>query len=162
MFGKIFESLYESSMVGAGSTVFAVWGYVIARQKPDKMVGSQVELKPWILAFVFGETEGKIQAAIDYLCAPDAKSNNREEEGRRLVKIGTYSYRVVSGKKYLSIRSEDDRRETNRTAQTVSRARKKWRGKGLPLDGEQEYLEAIKRGAAQEELDAIVAKHSKQ
>lgn len=149
-------------MVGAGSTVFAVWGYVIARQKPDKDVGSQVELKPWILAFIFGEPEGNIQKAIDYLCSPDPRSNNQEEKGCRLVKIGTYSYRVVSGKKYLSIRTEEDRRETNRTAQVVSRARKRWRERGLPLAGEVEWVEATKRGASDEELDAIAAKYSKQ
>jgi hypothetical protein len=29
MYGKIFESLYRGSMVGKGSPMFAVWGYVI-------------------------------------------------------------------------------------------------------------------------------------
>jgi len=161
MFGKIFESLYTGSMRGAGSAVFAVWGYVIANQKPDKVVGAQVELNPEILAFLIGESEQKIVDAIAYLCSPDPKSKSKEEGGRRLIEIGVRSYRVVNGAKYLKIRNEEDRREYNRGAQVISRARKGWRAKGLPLDGEAEYVEAMKRGAGQEELDAIVAKYSK-
>jgi hypothetical protein len=160
MFGKIFESLYTGSMRGAGSAVFAVWGYVIANQKPDKVVGAQVELNPEILAFLIGESEQKIVEAIAYLCAPDPKSKSKEEGGRRLIEIGVRSYRVVNGPKYLKIRNEEERREYNRGAQVISRARKDWRARGLPIAGEQEYVEATKRGATPEELDAIVAKYS--
>jgi hypothetical protein len=160
MFGKIFESLYKGSMVGAGSVVFAVWGYVIAHQKPDKTIGSQVELNPKILAFLIGESEGNIQKAIDYLCAPDKNRDDQPEEGRRMVKLGGYSYRVVNGPKYMAIRNEEERRESNRTAQAVCRARKHWHSKGLPLAGEAEYIAAMKADATQEELDAIEAKHS--
>ena len=159
MFGKIFESLYTGSMRGAGSVVFAVWGYVIANQKPDRAVGAQVELNPEILAFLIGETEENIAEAIAYLCAPDPKSNSPNEDGRRLIKIGTRSYRVVNGPKYLSIRNEEERRENNRTAQAVSRARKELRGRGVPLAGEEEWVAAFKSGATQDVLDAIEAKH---
>jgi hypothetical protein len=160
MFGKIFESLYTGSMRGAGSVVFAVWGYVIANQKPDKVVGAQVELNPEILAFLIGEREEKIIEAIAYLCAPDAKSNSKEEDGRRLIKIGSRSYRVVNGPKYLALRNEEERREYNRGAQVISRARKYWRGRGLPLAGETEWVDAMASGASQEALDAILEKYS--
>ena len=66
MYGKIFESLYEGSMVGAGPTVFAVWGYCIA--KADR--GGIVILNPALLAPIIGTSRVDIERAIEYLEAP--------------------------------------------------------------------------------------------
>lgn len=123
MFGKIFESLYEKSMVGAGAVAFAVWGYVIAKQRPDKKVGAQVTLNPTILAGTIGEPVEKILKAIEFLCSPDPKSTNPDHEGRRLIKLNEFEYQVVSGAIYIQIRNEEERREYNRTAQQKHRAK---------------------------------------
>lgn len=121
MYGKHFESLYEGSMVGSGAVVFAVWGYVIAKMKPDKEVGAQVTLNARLLEAILGETEEKIQTAIEFLCAPDPRSRTKTEEGRRLVRLGEFDYRVVNGAKYRWIQDEDSRREQNRVAQAKHR-----------------------------------------
>ena len=128
-------------MIGAGAHVFAVWDYCISCQKPDKVVGSQVELNAKMLAFVIGETEETIQKAIDYLCAPDPKSRTKRMDGRRLVKLGEYDYQVVNGAKYLAIRNQEDRREQNRLAKRRERLKN-----GTPLQGEPEALKALAAG----------------
>lgn len=154
MYGKHFASLYEGSMIGAGAVVFAVWGYVIANQQPDRTVGSQVDLNPKLLAFIIGEPQDQIDSAIKYLCSPDPKSKSKDKDGKRLIKLGEYSYQVVNGAKYRAVRDEETRREQNRQAKRRERIRKT-----LPPDGEREYLKAMHRGASSAELDAIITKH---
>lgn len=125
MFGKIFESVFEGSMVGAGSHVFAVWSFVIANQRPDRELGSQVDINPKLLAVVIGEKQERIQEAIDFLCQPDPESRTLGEGGRRLVRVGQFSYRVVNGAKYRKIRNEEERRVQNRDAQARYREKRK-------------------------------------
>ena len=69
-----FGSMYEGSMVGAGACVFAVMGYIIAKQVPNRTVGSQVRLNPSLLSAILGEPKAEIEKAIKFLCAPDALS----------------------------------------------------------------------------------------
>jgi len=120
MYGKFFSSTFTGSMFGAGTDVFALWGYVIANT-----VNSAVELNPKLLAVVLGSTEDKIESAIDYLCRPDPRSRNPEEEGKRLIKQGQFQYHVVSHQQYREMRNEDERREYNRLKMQESRARRK-------------------------------------
>jgi hypothetical protein len=121
MYGKHYESMYDGSLVGSGSHVFAVMGYVIAKQKPNREFGSVVRLNPLILAPIIGETKERIVAAIELLCAPDAKTTTPDEEGRRLVQIGPFDYRVVNGEKYRNMQNEKDRQEQFRQAKIRSR-----------------------------------------
>ncbi len=161
MFGKHFSSMYDGSMIGAGAVAFAVMGYVISHMKPDASVGMQVELNPKLLSFVIGESEELIDGAIKFLCAPDKASRTPDEEGRRLIQLGPFSYRVVNGLKYDSIKNEEDRRRQNREAQARFRKRMALRAQGMPLAGEVEYDMALKRGDPQEVLDEIVTRNLK-
>jgi hypothetical protein len=120
MYGKHFASMYEGSMMGAGPVVFAVWGYVIA-----KAVDSQVELNPKLLAVLIGTDEQSVRDAIDYLCREDPDSRSKENDGRRLVRLGQFSYSVTTHAAYRAIRHEDDRREYNRKKQAEYRQKKK-------------------------------------
>ncbi len=113
--------MYEGSLVGKGPVVFAVMGYVIANQKPDRQLGSQVRLNAVLLATIIGTERKEIEKAIDFLCAPDAESTTPDNEGRRLVRVGQFDYQVVNGAKYLAIRDEEVRREQNRVAQAKHR-----------------------------------------
>ncbi len=151
MFGKHFSSMYEGSMVGKGSAFFAVWGYIISHFVPDRQVGAQVDLNPKVLAFVIGEKEEVVVGVIEDMCRPDAASRSQTEEGRKLVKIGTYSYRVVNGRYYRAIRNEEDRREYQRLKQREYRLLKKGRAslaernsvKNEGADGEAEGIPTI-------------------
>ena len=120
MYGKHFASMYEGSMMGAGPVVFAVWGYVIS-----KTVSGEVELNPRLISVLIGCTPEEVEEAIEYLCRPDAESRNSDQEGRRLVKNGAFSYDVVSHAIYNRMRNTDDRREYNRKKQAEYRAAKK-------------------------------------
>lgn len=140
-------------MVGAGAVTFAVMGYVIAKQVPDRVVGSQVELNPKLLAFILGEPEEKVAHAIGVLCSPDAKTRTQGEEGRRLVKIGEYSYRVVNGAKYRAIRDEESRRTQNREA----KRRQRTKPKSTPLRREGDFVKAVENGD-EEQAEKILLK----
>lgn len=155
MYGKHFASMYEGSMRGRGSCFFAVWGYVISHMVPDRNVGTQVELNPDIVAFLIGEGVDNIKTAIDQMCQPDAKSRTKEEDGRKLIRLGEYSYKVVNGAKYRAIRDEEKRREQNRVAQQKFRAKR-----GQPTTGESIALKAELAGDIKG-ADAIAAERAK-
>lgn len=148
-FGKHFGTMYEGSMIGAGSVRFAVMGYVIAKAMPRGEPGSQemvVELNPELLAFILGERDAggkqRVVDAIEFLCSPDPNSRSKDEEGRRLVRLGQFEYRVVNGMKYRTGRDPDKRREQNRVNQQRYRDKKK----GKPLPGESAFVRAVKDG----------------
>lgn len=149
MYGKHFTSMYSGSMVGAGAVVFAVWGYVIANQVPDRLMGSQVRLNSVLLGVILGEKAEAVEKAIKFLCSPDPRSQSKEKKGCRLVKVGEFDYQVVNGAKYLAIRNEEERRVQNREAQRRHRNAKL-------LPGEAGYIAAERRGAGSEELERIV------
>lgn len=125
MFGKAFASMYDGSLYGAGAIVFAVWGYVIACQEPSRLHGSVVTLNAKKLADTIGEDEESVGKAIEFLCAPDANSTTKEEQGRRLIRLGEFEYRVVNGAKYRAIRDREMRRAQLREAQDRHRAKVK-------------------------------------
>ncbi len=152
MFGKHFASMYEGSMFGAGAVVFAVMGYVIANQEPDRTVGSQVELNPKLLAAILGEPVKEVEKAIDFLCSPDKESRSKDEGGRRLVKMGQFAYRVVNGAKYLKILDREARREYQRVKQA------EYRAKRSPLmKGEAAANLASQSGASPEQVEQIIS-----
>jgi hypothetical protein len=107
MYGKIFASMYEGSMVGAGPVVFAVWGYCIARAEQD----GTVLLNPVLLAPIIGTSVVEIETAINYLTSPDEHSKNPQHEGRRLINQTGYLYFVVSHEIYQGIKNGQDRRD---------------------------------------------------
>lgn len=144
VYGKIFETMFEGSMVGAKPTVWAVMAYVIAKQRPDRTVGSQVRLNPRLLAVTFGTTEKDVNEAIEYLCKPDPESTSKEEGGRRLVRLGEFEYRVVNGAKYRAVRDEEERRAQNREAQRRYRTKEKLKLQPDPVI--RKYEEALERG----------------
>lgn len=151
MFGKHFASMYTGSMFGAGAITFAVMGYVIANAQPDREVGTQVELNPKLLAAILGEKEKDVQSAIDKLCSPDSKSRSEGKGGRRLIRLGQFSYQVVNGAKYRAIRDEEQRRVQNREAQRRKRLKN-----GKPLPGEEAAVRAMENGD-ETSADAITA-----
>lgn len=120
VFGKHFESMYTGSMVGSGALTFAVWGYVISHMVPVGRLGEQeqqVELNPRLLGPILGEDVEEVRKVIERFCQPDPESRTKAEEGRRLIRLGQFDYRVVNGPKYRAIRDEAQRREQNREAQ---------------------------------------------
>lgn len=121
--------MYEGSMVGAGATVFAVMGYVISKQQPPDFT---VELNAKLLSAIIGEEEENITKAIEYLCAPDPGSRTDKCEGKRLIKVGAFTYHVVNGEAYHAMRNYEERKAYNREAQKKFREKKKSEGVDVP------------------------------
>lgn len=121
MYGKIFSSMYEGSMIGAGATVFALMGYVVSKQTPPDF---NVELNAKLLSAILGEPEEEVVKAIEYLCSPDPISRSEKAEGRRLLKVGAFTYHVVNGEDYHAIRNYEERKAYNRDKQAEYRAKK--------------------------------------
>jgi len=119
MYGRIFQRMYQGSMVGAGSTVFAVWGYCIANADPDNHT---VDLNPALLAAVIGETKENIEKAISYLASEDLNSHNKSHDGRRLVNTTGYEYFLPSHEDYRKILNGEDLRQYFRTKKREQRA----------------------------------------
>lgn len=112
-------------MVGKGSAFFAVWGYVIAKMKPSREHGALVEVNSRVVGLLLGEEEEVVRGVVDEMCEPDKESRTKEEEGRKLVRLGEYLYRVVNGAKYRAIRNDDERRESNKLRMREWRERKR-------------------------------------
>lgn len=151
-YGKLFSSLYTGSMIGAGAVPFALMPYIISTANPDRVHGGYVELNPVLLSAIFGVSEKEIEAGIEFLCSPDPRSRTPDEDGRRLVKISPFAYRVVNYVKYKAIRDEEDRREQNRLAQEryrdkqAAKLKKKALKKGTPSPGEAAFVKAEEAG----------------
>lgn len=150
MWGKHFASMYEGSMRGSGPEFFSVWGYVISHMLPNRNHGTTVDLNPGIIAFLIGMDEQSVAASIVKMCEPDPKSRTKDEDGRKLVQISEYTYRVVNGDHYRAIRNEVDRREYQRIKQAQYRRAKK--GKSASRNGEAEHLRLIEAGASEDQL----------
>lgn len=120
MYGKHFQSAYTGSMMGAGADIFAVWGYVIAHA-----VNGHVEINPALLKTVIGMSEKRVNAAIEYLCAPDHNSRTEDEDGRRMVREGKFLYRVVNHLHYRGMANRADKQESDRVRIAGKRAAEK-------------------------------------
>lgn len=133
MYGKHFEQMYTGSLFGKPALVFAVWGYAIAHQKPDRTLDGEcfVELNPTFLGAMFSEPPASVAAAIELLESEDPASRTDSEGGRRLVLVsgsrhlGPMQFRVVNGRKYREIRHDEERREYNREAKRRQRERER-------------------------------------
>jgi len=145
--------MFEGSLYGKGAMVIAVMTYAIAKAQPvkDRM---QVTLNPRLLADAIGEDVKDVVKTIEFLCSPDPESTTPGEEGRRLVKIGTFEYWLVNGMKYRAIRDEEERREQVRSA--VARHREKMKKKSKPVAGQATYEKMVANGASEEELSAHI------
>lgn len=95
-----------------------------------------VELNPRLLGSILGEEIEDVKRAMTKLCSPDPDSRTKEEDGRRLVEVGPYLYRVVNGLYYRAIRNEEDRRAQSREAQERFRLRKKARRRSSQQPGD--------------------------
>jgi len=152
MYGKAFSKMYQGSMVGAGSHVFAVWGYVIANADPEDHT---VELNPRLLAAVIGEEEYRIREAIVYLTGPDPDSHCKDHGGARLVLETGFRYFVDRHADYRDLKSNEELRAYFREKQRKHRLSKTVKDNidtsasvsasvSVPPDGESEGAKADK------------------
>ena len=142
-------SIWEESY-----SVRLVWITMLAIKDREGFVSSSVPG----LARLANVTITECEQALSKFSAPDKYSKCQDFEGVR-IKAVDGGWMILGHKRNQEKMRELCAKISNAQRQKRFRDKKK---PGIPLAGEQEYTEAIKRGAPQEELDAIVAKHSKQ
>jgi len=121
MYGKLFQRMYQGSMVGSGANVFAVWGYCIANADPESHC---VDLNPVLLSAVLGESVESITSAIQYLASPDPNSHNKDYEGRRIIPTTGFEYFLTSHEIYRNMTNNEDMRAYFREQKRKQRASK--------------------------------------
>lgn len=119
MFGKVFDTMYTGSMVGAGPMVFALMPYAVTHCNADGLV----EINPRLVSALIGAPVEDVEQALQYLMSPDPDSRSDAEEGRRLVKEGPFLYRLVNHAKYRNLQNAEDQR--THTRERVRRLRQK-------------------------------------
>ena len=120
MYGKHFESMYEGSLVGSTTDVFAIWGYVIAKTR-----NSYILLNPKLLAPIFSMTEEEVSRTIEKLCEPDPDTTTENDDGRRLVHDHGFVYYVSNWEYYKNLKDAEMKREYDRERQAKLRLKKK-------------------------------------
>lgn len=108
-------------MVGAGSHVFAVWGYCIANADPERHT---VNLNPRLLSTIIGDTVERVESAISFLCSPDPKSHCQDHGGARLIPTTGFEYHLVTHEQYRDVKNNEDLRAYFREAQRKHRMSK--------------------------------------
>lgn len=140
---------FSTVNINGGPTVLAVWGLIVASKDQDGITN----LNPASIVGLWSNSlEPKpleaVQAAWDYLCAPDPLSKNRDEGGRRIVPTGDGRWRVVSHEKYREkYRAEKRKRQ-------LAEASKRYRDK----QGDGSSGGAAELGGSQEQQLSVVVK----
>lgn len=124
--GKFYAKTFTGSMYGAGLHVFTLMGFCVANAMPPE---GDVEINTKMLAPVFGCPEEEILKALDYLTSPDPSSRTPGEQGRRLVKVGAFTYRLVNFMAYREGTDIEARKTYFREKQKEYRKRKKSDGR---------------------------------
>ncbi len=161
MYGRVFEQMYEGSMMGAGMNVFSLWNYMLIKARRGV-----VEVNPELVAYKLAgadrisDTVKEVEAALEYLMQPDPKSRSSAEDGRRIIKEGQFQYRIVNWEHYENIRNEAEKRAYNRQAQADHRLKIKDQPetpKELPSPRFQKptIAELITEGLSQDQAEAF-------
>jgi len=118
MYSAAFGSMFDGSMCGAGSNVFAVWLFALSRCDKD----GDIELCPKSVSLLIGCSEEDVVGALKFLTAPDKDSRSGDAGGRRLIKTGHFMHRIVNHGHYLKIASYEKKKEADRERMARRRA----------------------------------------
>jgi hypothetical protein len=129
-FGKFYFKTFTGSMMGAGAHVIAVMAYAISAAKPPD---GDVELNPKLLAVLIGEPEERMVDAIAYLESPDPRSRSQNDQGKRLIRKGSFLFTLVNWKTHRAGFDEETRKNYYRVKMQESRERA--RAKALSATG---------------------------
>lgn len=109
----------------------AVWAAILSQKDQDGIV----TLTPETLARIWLMDEAVIQKIWDDLAAPDPKSKNKENEGRRMVKTPDGEWYLTGHDKYREKYKQEKRRKQ------VADATRRWRSKASGEQGGRIFCE---------------------
>lgn len=108
MYGRIFESIFDSSIMEEGVHVRYLWHCILVLCNQDGVV----DLTREALARRVNIPLTQVNEALECFMAPDPSSRSPLEEGRRLVPIRetNWGWRVVNFEGYRGVRNPTDRK----------------------------------------------------
>lgn len=117
MYGKIFEEIFDSSvMVHGGDTVYVFVAMIVLSDKEG-----YIRQHPAAFASRIGKDANTVRAAIANLEAPDPDSSTPDHNGRRIIPLSELTggrenrgWFVVNKKKYKDLAGMEDRREATK------------------------------------------------
>lgn len=145
---KLFHRILTSTIWGEDDKTRIVFITMLAMADAQGNVLSTI---PGLARLAVVDVESVLRA-LEKFKSPDPFSGSPEYEGRRIEDLpGGGGWRLLNHGKYRDTMSEEHRQEYCRVKAREYRAR------SSPAANEKRYTDAIKRGASQEELDAIAA-----
>lgn len=157
MYAKVFEQIFDSS-IAEDYEVRHVFMDLLAMADLNGVVDKTLGA----VARRTNVPREIVERAIAELCKPEPESRTKVEGGRRLVLLDEHrdwGWRIVNYEFYRGIQNEEERRNAWKYSKREQRAKAKKESlnpMGQPLPGENEYVDAERAGASQEELDRIV------
>jgi hypothetical protein len=113
------RSILTSTLLKEGPDVVAVWTLILATT--DKL--GESDMQPSAAASLLRISDERAKAAYTLLSAPDPDSKNGDCEGRRIVRLESGRYRVVSHAKYQQLASKAGAAERQARYEANRRAR---------------------------------------
>ena len=108
MYGKIFDSIFDSSIMEEDIEIRYVWMCMLATADREGFVDATIPA----LARKFNVPIEKMQKAIEAFLAPDPTSRTPDNEGRRIEPIReSFGWHIINYEKYRDMRDEEGRRE---------------------------------------------------
>lgn len=150
-YGKFYAKTFTGSMRGAGAHVIALMAYCVANAKPPD---GELEINLDIVSFLIGEPEERMTEALAYLTAPDPRSRSKGDDGRRLVQVGEYRYRLVNWMEHREGRTVEEQRIYWRDKQMEYRKRRKEQKRAAECEGAQEAIRNGLRESGRRDVDA--------
>ena len=126
MFAKVFASLWQGSMVGKADMQL-VFIYMLA----NCTASGEFNQTPEVMAALTGLPVERVEEAIAALEAPDPRSRNSSQDGRRIVRLDDHrdwGWQIVNYSQYRENRDGEKRRVQTREAT------KRWREKSTTVN----------------------------
>ena len=146
------SSIVNSSIWNEDSDTRVVWITMLALRNKDGEVFASVGG----LAHQARVAREKCAEALAKFLAPEDDSSSRDD-GRRIVEIPG-GWRLLNHER-IKAEAQLANKATYMAGWMAERRAHEKRSKSLPSAGEAEYMAAVKRGAGESELDAIIQKH---
>ena len=133
---KLFDQLIASSIWDEDDATRLVWITMLALKDRNHFVRGTERF----LELAARVSPGALAKALQRLSSPDPKSKNQEKDGRRVETVPGGWY-IVSGEKYQSMLTYEERREYQRVKQAEYRRRKKHILEEAKIEGARQALD---------------------
>jgi len=141
-FVKLYSSITRSTIWDESSETRVLWVTMLAISNRDGYVAASLPGLARDARLTIEQTE----VCLAKLMAPDTHSRTPDQEGRRIEKVDG-GWRIINFKKYLEMRTVDDRRAADRERQARHRLSRLSRDSHESSLGEESRVDCASRGA---------------